>query len=185
MAQSESHHTLPLPAFERPVKVLIVVAPYYRDIADQLLAGARAALEAAGATHDTAEVPGALEVPQAIALAHRLSNYDGYVALGCVIRGETTHYDTVCNDSSRGLTLLGLQGCCVGNGILTVENREQAEVRAEAKGQNKGGGAAEAALHLIALARRWGDARGGIGFVAPGESYRVAGGPGGGGSDPA
>lgn len=177
MAQAESHHALALPSFDKPVKVLIAVAPYYKDIADQLLAGARAALEAAGAAHETVEVPGALEVPQAIALAHRLSNFDGYVALGCVIRGETTHYDTVCNDSSRALTLLGLQGCCVGNGILTVENRDQAVVRAEAAGQNKGGGAAEAALHLIALARRWGTATKGVGFRPAGESYQIAGGP--------
>ena len=142
MAKAEEHYELPLPAFDKPVKVLIVVAPYYKDIADDLVAGARAVLEKAGAAFEVVEVPGALEVPQAIALAHRLSNFDGYVALGCVIRGETTHYDTVCNDSSRALTLLGLQGCCVGNGILTVENRGQAEVRAEAAGQNKGGGAA-------------------------------------------
>ena len=94
-----------------------------------------------------------------------MSNFDGYVALGCVIRGETTHYDTVCNDSSRALTMLGLQGLCIGNGILTVENHEQAAVRAEAKGQNKGGGAAAAALHLIALSRKWGRASKGVGFT--------------------
>jgi len=176
MAQSETHYTLPAPSFDTPVKVLIVVAPYYKDIADQLVKGAIAALDAAGAGHEVVEVPGALEVPQAIALAHRLSNFDGYVALGCVIRGETTHYDTVCNDSSRALTMLGLQGCCVGNGILTVENRRQAESRAEAAGQNKGGGAAEASLHLIALARKWGTPKGGVGFKPAGESYQIASG---------
>ncbi len=175
MAQAETHHTLPAPKFDKPVKLLIVVAPYYKDIADQLVAGAQAACEAVGATFERVEVPGALEVPGAIALAHRLSNFDGYVALGCVIRGETTHYETVCNDSSRALTLLGLQGCAIGNGILTVENRKQAEVRAEAAGQNKGGGAAEAALHLIALARKWGQPKGGVGF-RPGGEYQVAGG---------
>lgn len=159
-----SHYSLPLPSFERPVKALIVVAPYYRDVADMLLAGARATLEAVGATHETIEVPGALEVPAAIAQAYRMSNFDAFVALGCVIRGETTHYDTVCNDSSRGLTLLGLQGVCLGNGILTVENHEQAVVRADPAQQNKGGGAAAAGLHLLALARRWGKPRGGIGF---------------------
>lgn len=176
MAQSETHYTLPVPSFDKPVKLLIVVAPYYKDIADQLVTGAKAALDGAGATWDVVEVPGALEVPGAIALAHRLSNFDGYVALGCVIRGETTHYDTVCNDSSRALTLLGLQGCAIGNGILTVENRAQAEVRAEATGQNKGGGAAEAALHLIALARKWGTPKGGVGFKPAGddESYQIA-----------
>jgi 6,7-dimethyl-8-ribityllumazine synthase len=89
-----------------------------------------------------------------------------------VVRGETTHYDTVCNDSSRGLTLLGLQGLCIGNGILTVENTEQAVVRAEAKGQNKGGGAAAAALHLIALTRKWGSPKG-VGFL-PTENERFA-----------
>lgn len=176
MAQSETHYTLPAPSFDAPVKVLIVVAPYYKDIADQLVTGAIAALDAVGASHELVEVPGALEVPQAIALAHRLSNFDGYVALGCVIRGETTHYDTVCNDSSRALTMLGLQGYAVGNGILTVENRPQAEARAEAAGQNKGGGAAEAALHLIALARKWGTPKGGVGFKPAGESYQMAGG---------
>lgn len=174
MAASESHYTLPLPRFEKPVKLLIVVAPYYKDIADNLIAGARATAAACGAEADLIEVPGALEIPTAIALAERMSNYDGYVALGCVIRGETTHYDTVCNDSSRGITLLGLQGACVGNGILTVENRDQAVVRADPQGQNKGGGAAAAALHLIALARGWAGASKGMGFRAvPPETFQA------------
>ena len=160
-----SHYTLARPEFDKPVKLLIVVAPYYKDIADELIAGAKAEIEATGGTWDLVEVPGALEVPTAIGIAERMSNFDGYVALGCVIRGETTHYDTVCNDSSRALTLLGLQGLCIGNGILTVENHEQAAVRAEAKGQNKGGGAAAAALHLIALSRKWGRASKGVGFT--------------------
>jgi 6,7-dimethyl-8-ribityllumazine synthase len=160
-----SHYTLPRPEFDKPVKLLIVVAPYYKDIADELIAGAKAEIEAAGGTWDLVEVPGALEVPTAIGIAARMSNFDGYVALGCVIRGETTHYDTVCNDSSRALTMLGLQGLCIGNGILTVENHEQAAVRAEPKGQNKGGGAAAAALHLIALSRKWGRASKGVGFT--------------------
>lgn len=175
MAANEQHYTLERPAFDKPVKILIVVAPYYKDIADNLLAGARAEIEAAGGTHETVEVPGALEIPTAIGMAGRLANYDGYVALGCVIRGETTHYDTVCNDSSRGITLLGLSGHCIGNGILTVENREQAEVRAEPDGQNKGGGAAAAALHLIALARNWGGSKRGVGFMpTEDDSYRIA-----------
>jgi len=155
MAANETHYTLARPAFERPARVLIVVAPYYKDIADNLLAGARAELDAAGVAHETVEVPGALEIPTAIATAHRLANYDGFVALGCVIRGETTHYDTVCNDSSRGLMQLGLDGAAIGNAILTVENRAQAEVRADPGAMNKGAGAAAAALHLIALNRRW------------------------------
>jgi 6,7-dimethyl-8-ribityllumazine synthase len=172
-----SHYTLQRPTFDKPVKLLIVVAPYYRDIADGLIAGAKAEIEAAGGTWDLIEVPGALEVPTAIGIAGRLSNYDGFVALGCVIRGETTHYDTVCNDSSRGITLLGLQGLCIGNGILTVENHEQAAVRADPAGQNKGGGAAAAALHLIALTRRWGGAgREGVGFAPASDEYRIAGG---------
>ena len=159
-----SHHALPLPGFDRPVKLLVVVAPYYREICDDLVAGARAKAAACGATVDLVEVPGALEVPTAIALAERQAKYDGYVALGCVIRGETTHYDTVCNDSSRAISLLGLQGACVGNGILTVENEAQAAVRADPAGQDKGGGAAAAALHLIALSRGWSGARKDIGF---------------------
>lgn len=166
MATAETHYTLPLPSFDKPVKLLIVVAPYYKDIADNLVAGARAVGAACGAEVDLVEVPGALEVPSAIAMAQRLAEYDGYVALGCVIRGETTHYDTVCNDSSRALSLLGLQGACIGNGILTVENRAQAEVRADPNGQNKGGGAAAAALHLIALSRTWAGKTKGIGFRA-------------------
>ncbi|HCZ01417.1 MAG: 6,7-dimethyl-8-ribityllumazine synthase [Rhodobacterales bacterium RIFCSPHIGHO2_02_FULL_62_130] len=166
MAANENHYTLPLPSFDKPVKLLIVVAPYYKDIADQLVAGARAVAAACGADAEVIEVPGALEVPTAIAMAEQLANYDGYVALGCVIRGETTHYDTVCNDSSRALSMMGLQGVCIGNGILTVENRAQAEVRAEAAGQNKGGGAAAAALHLIALSRKWARDTKGIGFRA-------------------
>ena len=164
MAGTETHYTLPLPGFDKPVKLLIVVAPYYRDIADNLIAGARAVGAACGAEVDLVEVPGALEVASAIAMAQRLAEYDGYVALGCVIRGETTHYDTVCNDSSRAISLLGLQGACIGNGILTVENRTQAEVRADPAGQDKGGGAAAAALHLIALSRKWAGKTKGIGF---------------------
>ena len=166
MAANENHYTLPLPTFDKPVKLLIVVAPYYRDIADQLIAGAKGIAAACGAEVEVVEVPGALEVPAAIAMAERQAEFDGYVALGCVIRGETTHYETVCNDSARGLSLLGLQGACIGNGILTVENRGQAEVRAEAAGQNKGGGAAAAALHLVALSRRWAGQTTGIGFRA-------------------
>ncbi|WEF25328.1 6,7-dimethyl-8-ribityllumazine synthase [Paracoccus sp. S3-43] len=154
MAASIEHHQLPLPDGSG-ARLLIVVSPYYRQVADGLVAGARAVAAQAGAAVDLVEVPGALEIPTAIALAAARHLYDGYVALGCVVRGETTHYDTVCNDSSRGLTLLGLQGHCIGNGILTVETIAQAQVRADPQGQNKGGGAAAAALHLIALKRRW------------------------------
>lgn len=172
-----TEYTLPRPGFDRPVKLLVVVAPFYRDIADMLIEGATAEIAAAGATHELIEVPGALELPTAIGLADRLSNFDGYVALGCVIRGETTHYDTVCNDSSRGLMLLGLQGCLIGNGILTVESRDQAVARADPARMNKGAGAAAAALHLIALARRWGGRKKGVGFLPEAEEFRLAGKP--------
>jgi 6,7-dimethyl-8-ribityllumazine synthase len=164
---------LALPRFEKPPHLALVVAPYHKAVADALLAGARATLEKVGATHETIEVPGALEVPIAIRIASRRTELDGFVALGCVIRGETTHYETVCNDSSRALMLLGLQGACIGNGILTVETEEQARVRAE--DQDKGGGAAAAALHLIALTRQ-GDRRGrDVGF-RPGEFMLARGG---------
>ncbi|MBS9717877.1 6,7-dimethyl-8-ribityllumazine synthase [Pseudohalocynthiibacter aestuariivivens] len=174
MATAEQHYILERPSFDKPVKLLIVVAPYYKDIADNLVAGAKAEIEAVGAGWDIVEVPGALEVPTAIGLAERLSNYDGFVALGCVIRGETTHYDTVCNDSSRALQLMGLQGVCIGNGILTVENRKQADVRADVKDQNKGGGAAAAALHLVALCRKWGRQSKDVGFKPSPDSFRIA-----------
>ncbi|MFT7058828.1 MAG: 6,7-dimethyl-8-ribityllumazine synthase [Pseudorhodobacter sp.] len=173
MASADTHYTLPLPKFDKPVKLLIVIAPYYKDIADQQIAGAKALAAACGAEVELIEVPGALEVPTAIAMAERQAQFDGYVALGCVIRGETTHYETVCNDSSRAISLLGLQGYCIGNGILTVETMAQAEVRADPAGQNKGGGAAAAALHLIALSRKWAGARKGIGFRAPDDSFRA------------
>jgi len=172
---SIEHHVLDTPSFDRPTKVLIVVSPYYKAIADNLVAGAKAAIEAAGATWDLIEMPGALEIPTAIGISERLSDFDGYVALGCVIRGETTHYETVCNDSSRALQLLGLQGLCIGNGILTVETVAQADVRADPKQQNKGGGAAAAALHLIALGRKWGRQTKGVGFKPASDEYQLAG----------
>jgi 6,7-dimethyl-8-ribityllumazine synthase len=175
MAKTETHYTLPRPDFDKPAKVLIVVAPYYRDIADNLVAGATGEIEACGATWDLVEVPGALEIPTAITIADRRSNFDAFVALGCVIRGETTHYDTVCNDSSRALQMMGLQGLCIGNGILTVETRKQAEVRADPGEMNKGAGAASAALHLLALSRKWGGQSKGIGFKPMSETIRLAG----------
>ncbi|WP_445808775.1 6,7-dimethyl-8-ribityllumazine synthase [Yoonia sp.] len=160
-----THHIMPLPEFDKPVKILIAASPYYKDISDHQIAGALAEIAKAGASHEIVHVPGALEIPTAIGIAARMGDFDGYVALGCVIRGETTHYDTVCNDSSRALQLLGLQGLCIGNGILTVENYAQAVVRADAAQMNKGGGAAAAALHLVALARKWGKAEKGVGFT--------------------
>ena len=170
MVASKQNSILELPSFISPVKLLIVVAPYYRKIADNLVAGARAEIKQAGGSSELVEVPGALEIPTTIAIACRQLDFDGYVALGCIIRGETTHYDTVCNDSSRALQLLGLQGVCIGNGILTVENSKQAEDRADVMRQNKGGGAALAALHLIALSQKWGKPKGKVGFLSSDET---------------
>lgn len=156
MASEEQHGTLPLPELKPGPKVLIVAAPFYRTIADNLIAGAQVILTRVGARSEVLEVPGALEVPTAIRLAAESGAWEGYVALGCVIRGETTHYETVCNDSSRGLMLLGVQyRLAVGNGILTCENMDHAVARADPAGMDKGGGAAAAALHLIALKRRF------------------------------
>jgi 6,7-dimethyl-8-ribityllumazine synthase len=170
-----SDNDLGLPVFDTPVKVAIVIAPYYTAISAAQLSGARAVLDRAGVTHETIEVPGSLEIATAIGIAHRLSNFDGYVALGCVIRGATSHYDVVVNESARALTMLGLQGVCLGNGIITVETREQAEERADAARLNTAGGAAEACLHLIALTRRFGKPKGGIGFKPRADVIEVAG----------
>ena len=164
MVEKKEHYALPKPSLQNDPKVLIVVAPYYQSITDNLLKGAKAVILESNCTFDIVEVPGALEIATAIGIAERLEKFDAYVALGCVIRGETTHYETVCNDSSRGLTLLGLQGLCIGNGILTVENFEQARERADPELQNKGGGAAAAALHLLSLSQKWASNNTGIGF---------------------
>ena len=164
MVEKKEHYALPKPSLQNDPKVLIVVAPYYQSITDNLLKGAKAEILESNCTFDIVEVPGALEIATAICIAERLEKFDAYVALGCVIRGETTHYETVCNDSSRGLTLLGLQGLCIGNGILTVENFEQARERADPELQNKGGGAAAAALHLLSLSQKWASNNTGIGF---------------------
>ena len=166
MVGKAKHYPLPRASFENVPKVLIVVAPYYKSIADNLVKGAKTEILASNGTFDIIEVPGALEIATAIGIAERLEKFDAYVALGCVIRGETTHYETVCNDSSRGLTLLGLQGLCIGNGVLTVENFGQAEERADPEKQNKGGGAAAAALHLLSLSHKWASNKKGIGFKA-------------------
>lgn len=138
---------------DRNPHLLIVEARFYDDLADALLAGAKAAIVAAGATADVVTVPGALEIPAAIAMAIKGKvPYDAYVALGCVIRGETTHYDTVANESARGLMDLAVAFAVpIGNGILTVENEVQAWARARVSEQNKGGAATEAALRMIAL----------------------------------
>ena len=131
--------------------LLIAEARFYAHLNDMLLAGARGAIEAAGHTHETVTVPGALELPGTIALAAESGKYDAYVALGVVIRGETYHFEIVAGESARGLMALTMDGIAVGNGILTVENEGQAIVRADPKQANKGCGAAEAALALLAL----------------------------------
>lgn len=134
-----------------PLSILLVVAPYYEDITDLLLEGARSKLDSRSIRTEVLEVPGALEIPPAIKLASEQNIYDGYVALGCVIRGETIHFEIVAGESARGITDLGLEGLCIGNGILTVETLDQAVVRANPKEGNKGGEAVEAALRLIAF----------------------------------
>ena len=154
-----------MPAFDPAPKIAIVIAAYYDALSTAQLAAARGVLDGAGALHETVEVPGSLEIPAAITLLNRLGDYDGFVALGCVIRGATSHYDVVVSESARGLTLLGLQGLAIGNGIITVENMAQAEERADAARLNTAGGAAEAALHLIALQRRLTKAPSGFGFT--------------------
>lgn len=138
--------------------VLIVEARYYEDVSELLAQGAIAALEAAGAAVERVSVPGALEIPAAIALAEREApgRHDGYVALGCVIRGQTGHYDIVAGESARALMDLTLfDGVALGNGILTTETKQQALVRADPAAKNKGRDAAEACLALIALKARF------------------------------
>ncbi len=139
-------------------KILIVESRYYNHIATSLLDGATAALDIAGAQFERITVSGALEIPPAILFASQGDKgFDGYIALGCVIRGETFHFDIVAGESARGLMDLGLQhGLCIGNGILTVENEEQAEVRARRDGGDKGGDAVRACLSLIDVRRRFG-----------------------------
>lgn len=131
--------------------LLIVEARFYDDFADELLKGASEALKAAGATFEVVTVPGALEIPGAISLAADTGRYDGYVALGTVIRGETYHFEVVSNESARGIMALTLDGLAIGNGILTCENDDQAWVRARVSEKNKGGDAAQAALAMMAL----------------------------------
>ncbi|PJK28690.1 6,7-dimethyl-8-ribityllumazine synthase [Minwuia thermotolerans] len=142
-------------------QILLVEARYYEDISDGLAEGAIAALEKAGAAYDRIVVPGALEVPGAIAMAEDAvqqgtRSYEGYVALGCVIRGETSHYDIVAGESARALMDLTVyDGVSIGNGILTVENHDQAWARADPKGKDKGGDAARAVLRMIELGQQF------------------------------
>ncbi len=136
-------------------RLLIVEARFYEHLNDLLLAGARAAIEEAGHNHETITVPGALEVPAAIAMAAETGRYDAFVALGVVIRGETYHFEIVAGESARGIMALTLDGLAVGNGILTVENEGQALARARPDEKDKGGEAAKAALAMLALKERF------------------------------
>lgn len=144
---------------------LIIDARFYDDIADELVRGAIAELDARGATYDRVSVPGVLEVPAALAMAvqsqdrpeYQGPKYQGYVLLGCVIRGETSHYDIVANESARAImTLVVEKGLAVGNGILTVENRDQAVVRAGTREKDKGGVAAAAAFEMVVQRKNFG-----------------------------
>ena len=135
--------------------LLIVEARFYVGLNDMLLTGVRGALDAAGHSHETITVPGALEIPGAISLAVESGRYDAYVAVGIVIRGETYHFEIVAGESARGIMALTMDGVAIGNGILTVENDDQAEVRANPAKKDKGGEAARAALALLDLRHKF------------------------------
>lgn len=137
--------------------IMIVEARFYEDIADELVRGAVRALDGAGASYERFQVPGAFEIPAAIAMAHaeNPARFDGYLALGCVIRGETSHYDYVCGESARGLQDLAVNhGIAIGYGILTVDSQEQAQERASRDRRDKGGVVASACLDMIALKKK-------------------------------
>lgn len=136
-------------------KFLIVEARFYDHLNDQLIAGAKAALKAAGHEADVITVPGALEIPGAISLADQAQLYDGYVAIGVVIRGETYHFEIVAGESARGIMALTMDSLAIGNGILTVENEQQALVRADPAQKDKGGEAAKAAIALLELREKF------------------------------
>lgn len=136
-------------------RFLIVEARFYGALNDMLIAGAKAALKNAGHEAEVVTVPGALEIPAAIALADQSGDFDGYVAIGVVIRGETYHFEIVAGESARGVMALTIDGLAIGNGILTVENEAQALVRADPAQKNKGGEAAAAAMALLALRNKY------------------------------
>ena len=150
--RTENSHKHNLPDFKEKLKVCIVSAPYYKDITDNLIRGALNVLKRIKADTEIVEVSGALEIPTAIKLME--DEFDGFIAVGCVIRGETTHYEIVSMESSRGLSNLGLEKVCIGNAILTVENRLQAEKRADPKVFDKGGEACNALLSIIKIKQR-------------------------------
>ncbi len=137
------------------VRILIVEGRFYSELSDELLRGAADAITAVGAEYEVITVPGALEIPAVIAIAEKAGGYDGYVALGCVIRGETYHFEIVSNESSRGLMELATRKrLAIGNGILTVEDEEQAWARARVSEGDKGGGAARACLEVLSIRSR-------------------------------
>ncbi|MBD2841907.1 6,7-dimethyl-8-ribityllumazine synthase [Erythrobacter rubeus] len=136
-------------------RFLIVEARFYENFNDMLIAGAKAALQAAGHEVEVLTVPGALEIPGAIALAAESGEFDGFVAIGVVIRGETYHFEIVAGESARAIMALTMDGIPIGNGILTVENEDQANLRADPSQKDKGGEAAKAALSLLSLAERF------------------------------
>ena len=142
-------------SFVRPPHIMIVEARFYAHLNDLLIAGARSALEAAGHSVEVITVPGALEIPGAIALAAESGRYDGFVGIGVVIRGETYHFEIVAGESARGIMALTMDGIAVGNGILTVENEAQAIVRADPEQLNKGAAAADAAMALLAVQEKF------------------------------
>jgi 6,7-dimethyl-8-ribityllumazine synthase len=137
-------------------KFLIVEARFYDHLNDMLVAGAKAALKAKGHEVEVITVPGALEIPGTISMAAEAQIYDGFVAIGVVIRGETYHFEIVAGESARGIMALTMDGIAIGNGILTVENEDQAIVRADPKQKDKGGEAAIAAMALLALQSKFG-----------------------------
>ncbi len=164
MTRSDSPDTLPLPGFDKPVRLLIVVAPTDRGVTDLLLAGARATAALCGAEVEVIEVAGPLDLPTAIGISERMAKFDGYVALGCIVGDETPERATLRQTAAHGIGLLGLQGLCIGNGLVMGLSRQTALAQAAATGPDLGGQAAAAALHLIALCRKWASMPKGIGF---------------------
>lgn len=150
----KSYRTL---EFKKPPHVMVAEARFYEDVADMLFDGAKAVFDSNGATFERFTVPGALELPAAIEMGVAAGRFDAYLALGCVIRGETSHYDIVAGESARGLMDVSIRhGLALGNGILTVESKQQAIARASRAEMDKGGGAAHAALEMVALKHRIG-----------------------------
>jgi 6,7-dimethyl-8-ribityllumazine synthase len=149
---------------EKKPHIMVIEAPFYRDIAAELAKGALQVLDAAGATYERFEVPGALEIPTAMVYGIKMKQFrpaarrfDGFLALGCIIKGETYHFEVVCNESARGIHQLATEySLAVGNGVLTTYTEEQAMARAKADGENKGGAAAQTCLDMLAIKKKLG-----------------------------